>query len=176
MRISSLVQRLPLIIVSALACARGKFADPGAFTGNESAEGVRIWQTDKGRRLWELMADSLEQAGDTVRVKGVRLTFYDRHGKTQSVLTSDSGRYYQSSEDMAAFGRVEVNAQDGSYLSTASLFYSKEKEEIFTEARVYIRTKDKEVWGKGLTSDPGLTRIEIKEEVTGRGQEEEWQR
>lgn len=167
---------LALAFMTILACSREKLGEPEAFPGNESAENVRIWQTDKGRRLWELAADSMEQAGDTVRVKGVTLSFYDRHGKPQSVLTSDSGGYYQSSEDMAAYGRVEVKGQDGSYLSTESLFYSKEREEIFTDDRVYIRTQDKEVWGRGLTSDPGLTRIEIKEEVTGRGQEEEWQR
>jgi len=172
----SLASLLALLFLTIPACSREKLGEPEAFPGNESAEKVRIWQTDKGRRLWELMADSMEQAGDTVRVKGVRLTFYDRHGKAQSVLTSDSGRYYQSSEDMAAYGRVEVNGQDGSYLSTESLFYSKKQEEIFTEDRVYIRTQDKEVWGRGLVSDPGLTRIEIKEEVTGKGQEEEWQR
>lgn len=167
---------LALIFLTILACSREKLGEPEAFPGNESAENVRIWQTDKGRRLWELMADSMEQLGDTVRVKGVKLTFYDKHSKVQSVLTSDSGRYYQSSEDMAAHGRVEVKGQDGSHLSTESLFYSKEREEIFTEDRVYIRSEDREVWGRGLTSDPGLTRIEIKEEIVGKGQEEEWQR
>ena len=164
------------VILTLLACSREKLGEQEAFPGNESAENVRMWQTDKGRKLWELRADSMEQAGDTVRVKGVRLTFYDRHGKAQSILTSDSGRYYRSSEDMAAFGRVEVKGQDGSYLSTESLFYSSSREEIFTEDRVYLRSDDREVWGRGLVSDPGLTRIEIKEEVTGRGREEEWQR
>lgn len=171
-----LASLLPLALVTILACSREKPGEAEAFPGNESAENVRMWQSDRGRKLWELAADSMEQARDTIRVKGVTLTFYDRHGKTQSVLTSDSGRYYQSSEDMIAQGRVEVLGQDGSYLSTASLFYSKARQEIFTEDRVYLRTGDKEVWGKGLVSDPGLTRIEIKEEVTGKGQEEEWQR
>jgi LPS export ABC transporter protein LptC len=165
-----------ILLLTFLACSREKGIEQEAFSGNESAESVRIWQTDKGRKLWELAADSMEQVGDTVRVKGVKLTFYDRYGKVQSILTSDSGRYYQSSEDMAAFGRVEVKGQDGSYLSTESLFYSKVREEIFTEDRVYIRSRDKEVWGRGLVSDPGLSRIEIKEEVRGMGRDEEWQR
>ncbi|MEO0179764.1 MAG: LPS export ABC transporter periplasmic protein LptC [candidate division WOR-3 bacterium] len=174
-----MILRNPLLFVALgamLSCSRERSGEPSAFPGNESAEGVRILQTDKGRRLWELFADSMEIIGDTVKVKGVNLKFYGKRGEVQSTLTSDSGRYYQSSEDMSAHGRVEVKGQDGSYLSTSSLFYSRTREEIFTEERVYLRTRDKEVWGKGLTSDPALTRIEIKEEVWGKGQEEEWQR
>jgi len=153
-----------------------KNADAMDFEGDQSATGVVVTQSDAGRKLWTLAADSMEQLGDTVRVQGVSVTFFDKRGKQESVLVSDSGRYYQASGDMTAFGDVEVRSEDGSLLRTATLSFSKEREQIFTPDRVYIRSEDKEVWGVGLVSDPGLTRVEVLEQVTGTGSDETWGR
>ena len=163
----------PLLLL--LGCSKESPGVPKAsFPGDQSATGVVVIQSEAGRKLWVLTGDSMMQSGDTIRMKKVELRFFDRYGKQQSVLHADSGVYFDETGDMVGFGHVEVLGSDSSLLRTNTLRFSKADSLIYTEDSVYIRSKDKEVWGIGLRSDPGLRRIEVVRQVHGHGSQEAW--
>ncbi len=160
-----------------LSCSKeGDLGVNTGFYGDQSGTDIVAIQSENGRKLWLLRADSMFQAGDTIRLKKVELEFFNKYGKSQSVLHADSGVYFQESGNMVGMGHVEVLGNDGSFMRTKTLTYSKTDSLIYTEDSVYIKSKDQEVWGIGLRSDPGLRRIEVVKQVRGHGSDQRWEK
>ncbi len=161
--------RKVLVFAAVLACSREPKEETGAPQALEEGREVVVHETKGPRRLWTLEADRAMDLGDTLKAYGVKITFWGRGGKPQSVLTADSGWYAPRAREMRALGNVLVKASDGTELRTGWLGYRAKDELIFTDDTVKIKSSDKEVEGVGLRADPSLRRVEIVKEVKGWG-------
>jgi len=130
----------------------------------EGAENFILVDLKGDKRNWVLKAGRGDSYGDSVKIFGVTVEFYDSNGKYNSTLTSDSGVVYSVSGNMTASGEVQVVSKDSTVLKTNSLDWDNKKQKIVTEDFVEITREHTIITGKGMESDPNLEHIEIKED------------
>jgi len=150
-----------------LSCQRGNERTTEEMRGEEEVRKVRLVETTKGRKIFELEAGKITQRGDTTWIYGLHAKFYDREGRVSSNLEADSGFYLRKYGDMKAFGDVKFSSQEGKKLFTSFLAWEKRKNRIWTDKKVKILSNGKEIIGEGLESDPQLREIIIKGKVEG---------
>jgi LPS export ABC transporter protein LptC len=141
-------------------------APPGA--PSEGMKGIRLQNLRVGDTRWVLHADTASVFRDQKRVVAevVEIDFFegDEHVST---LTADQGILLQSTDDLEARGNVKVVAEDGAVLETRVLFWDHQRAKIHTTEFVEITRQGDVLTGVGMEADPGLDRIEIKQEVRG---------
>ena len=94
--------------------------------------------------------------------------FYDSVGAHTSTLRSDSALIRERRRRLDVFGNVKVTTDKGTTLDSDHLAWSDSSRTISTDSLVVI-TQGKDVMsGYGFTSDPELTRIVFRRQVTGR--------
>ena len=128
---------------------------------------VYIVETLWGEKSWELWADRLEERSDTTWVFELSIGFYSDR-KQVSTLFADSGVVFKN-KDLKAFGRVRVETDEGSVLTTETLRWDNEERLIETDDPVTIEKGGKVIRGMGLVSDPNLEHITIRGEIEGSG-------
>jgi LPS export ABC transporter protein LptC len=130
--------------------------------------GISLHNIRVGDTRWVLQADTASVFREKKRVVAevVRIDFFegDEH---VSKLTADQGILLQATDDLEARGNVRVVTDDGAILTTRVLFWDHQRAKIHTDELVRITRDDDVLTGVGMEADPGLDRIEIKEEVRG---------
>ncbi len=142
--------------------------DPPSGTPSEGMTGISLHNIRVGDTRWVLQADTASVFREKKRVVAevVRIDFFegDEH---VSKLTADQGILLQATDDLEARGNVRVVTDDGAILTTRVLFWDHQRAKIHTDEFVRITRDDDVLTGVGMEADPGLDRIEIKEEVRG---------
>jgi LPS export ABC transporter protein LptC len=94
--------------------------------------------------------------------------FYDSTGAHTSTLQSDSALIREQRRRLEVFGDVKVVTDKGTTLTSEHLAWSDSNRTISTDSLVVI-TQGKDVMsGYGFESDPELTRIKFRRQVTGK--------
>jgi LPS export ABC transporter protein LptC len=126
-------------------------------------------QTSGGSRVFRLVASRATafDAEGRVDVLSPRVAFYDEDGTEYSTMVADSGTIFSKTEDLVARGRVQIETRERTRLLTDSLVWSNRERVLRTDAAVFIDSPDGHIAGQGLVSDAGLSKIEIKSEVSG---------
>jgi len=152
-----------------LGCNHQPVCGPNPVLPNQMVEAFTLHESSSGRRLYTLEAQRafVYDAAQRVDVSGIRVLFYDDVGGISSTLVSDEGSIYSKHEDLVARGQVVVRTSDSTKLITDSLAWSNQRRLIRTDADLVIETPKGRIEGKGLVSDPGLTRIDILSPVRG---------
>jgi LPS export ABC transporter protein LptC len=168
-RVSTLLAAAAL--AAALAGCGRREANPTAMdtpsgAPSEGMKGIRLQNLRVGDTRWVLHADSASVFRDQKRVvaETVEIDFFegDQHVST---LTADQGILLP--DDLEARGNVKVVTDDGAVLKTRVLFWDHQRAKIHTEEHVEITRQGDVLTGVGMEADPGLDRIEIKQEVRG---------
>lgn len=82
---------------------------------------------------------------------GIYLRFYNRYGLVTSTLVADKGYYFSGEDYYKAEGNVIMRSLfTGDELSTELLNWDPEKEQIYTDNFVTIKTQDEVMTGEGL--------------------------
>jgi LPS export ABC transporter protein LptC len=142
--------------------------EPPSGAPSEGMKGIRLQNLKVGDTRWALQADTASVYREKKRIVAevVEIDFYeaDEHVST---LTADQGILLQATDDLEVRGNVRVVTQDGAVLKTRVLFWDHQGSKIHTDAFVEITRGEDVLTGVGMEADPGLDRIEIKEEVRG---------
>ena len=94
--------------------------------------------------------------------EGVRVEFFDEHGRARSVLTADRGELREASNDISASGRVMV-VSDTLTLWTEELRYEQETEKIRSDVEVrFVTLTGDTLFGSGFESDSRLRNYHIR--------------
>ncbi len=135
---------------------------------SEGMRGISLQNFHVGDTRWVLHADTASVYRQRKRVEAdwVSIDFFDGDEHV-STMTADRGILLQNTDDLEARGNVRVVADDGAVLRTEILFWSHSRSRIHTDEFVEITRDDNVLTGIGLEADPGLDRIELKENVTG---------
>jgi LPS export ABC transporter protein LptC len=131
-------------------------------------EKLCLTETKSGQRLWTLNADRADVYEEIIKVDEVTVRFYDENENEYSVLTAPRGELNTRTHNIFVEDSVYVVTNDSTKLHTESLFWLNDSAKILTDAYVRILKRDGTVIeGKGLRTDPRLSRIEIIGETKG---------
>jgi lipopolysaccharide export system protein LptC len=157
---------LLLLILGACFSEPTKLAELEAYEGPSiESEDVRILVSDSAvNKILIIGARQLKhQNGDLEFPEGMEATIYNSLGEPITKLTAL--RAYQNSGEniYRAVGDVFVtNLQKNETLRTEELFWDPEKEIIYTEKFVTIKTEDDLIPGEGLIAPQDFSTFEIK--------------
>jgi len=113
---------------------------------------IRYTETADGIRRWTLVADSAAHSVSqgVSRIENIQMTFYDRQGAEDVVLSARSGSFRADSREVEAHGEVVVKSSRGFALYTEQLIYREVDRVIYTAAPVRMVSAGMELTGKGM--------------------------
>jgi LPS export ABC transporter protein LptC len=165
--------RMAIAVVSTVLCI-----SCGKIDNGEQSIGARdipdqefadftTYESDSGVVQWVLEAPTarIYNARKLLVTIEPRITFFNEHGETTSVLTADKGEYQQVSHDLTALGNVVVTSRQGYMLETESLIWVNGIAEIHTEDFVRFIKENDILTGYGFRSDPELKNVTIHRDV-----------
>ncbi len=161
-----------LLVAAVLAAGCGTGETPDRATNGSTAleremKGFSLTQTHEGRRSWQLHAETAWRLPNDpdIRLRGVRLDFFDEKGDSTSHLTSRQGRVNEKSGDMSAEGRVTLITAGGDTLQTEEAAYRRDDDRITGPGFVRIAKPDRVLTGTGFTATPDLEDYKIHHDV-----------
>lgn len=113
-------------------------------------------------KVWSGYIASFNERRITLLKDSIHIDFYDKDGNHNSILTADSGKVYNDSNDLVAFGRVVVLSDSGIILETEQLHWDDENQKIVSTVPVRFTTDQDTLMGDSFVSDPDLRNYEIR--------------
>jgi len=134
--------------------------------------GVKVSEVNDNTIRWTMRSNTARfEDGETkIYFDDPKMSFYD-NSKPSSDLNAETGFLNMAKKD----GQLEKNVKvvsrtDGMILLTTRLFFSSEKDKIWTDDPVTILKGDTVTRGHGFRANPDLSQIEIiRQETTTRG-------
>lgn len=132
-------------------------------------ERIRMTETQKGKRVWEVEADRAEVFEDQGKailiqvVDPVRIVIYN--GK--ETLTSFAGKVIVNlkTKDLELIGSVRSESSQGTRIFTEFVSWSAGKRQISTDAPVVIEKEGYQIRGKGMVADTVLEHVTVRERI-----------
>jgi LPS export ABC transporter protein LptC len=98
----------------------------------------------------------------------LHVDFYDSNGVHASALTADSALVREGQRLMEGFGNVHVLTDKGTTLESPHLAWNDFSQTVSTDSFVVVTRGEDVMSGYGFQSDPDLTRIVFRRQVSGR--------
>ena len=158
------------VLIAAASCSdRNRPIDAVQKLPSQIIEGFTMIESTSGTRAYALTADSAYLFDEEKRIDvfNPSIDFYDDHGVLYSHLVAKTGSIRTATSDLVARTDVVVLTRDSTELRTDSLTWLNSARKVITDSWVRIRSADGDIQGRGLVSDARLTKIEIREKVTG---------
>lgn len=135
-------------------------------TGVERATEVTINYTDSGflrAKIYSPLIEHYQQKAEpySEMKKGVKGFFYDNNGKIESSLTAEYAISYETRRIIIVKNNVRVLNMRGEEMETEKLIWDQQKEKIYTDKFVKIKTPDEILYGNGLESNQSFTQYRI---------------
>lgn len=94
--------------------------------------------------------------------EGIRVEFIDNYGNITSTLTCQYAKYYIDNELWEARSNVEViNFAEDESLNTELLYWDLQKEQIYSDKFVRIKTQNEILFGQGFESNQEFSKWRI---------------
>lgn len=104
---------------------------------------------------------------DSAWAYNLNVDFFNREGRHTSTLKADSALIRERARLLEGFGDVRIVTDDRRTLESSHLAWNDAERLITTDSLVTI-TRDQDVMrGYGFSSDPELTRIRLRRQVSG---------
>ncbi len=105
---------------------------------------------------------------DSAWAYALHVDFYNRLGEHTSTLKADSALVREKARLLEGFGNVRIVTDDDRVLESSHLAWNDANRLITTDSLVTITRGEDIMKGYGFTSDPELTRIRLRRQVSGR--------
>lgn len=132
---------------------------------NHTSWDIRVTFMDSSRVkaiLSSKRARVYEQRKETLLDTNVKVVFNNTVSKQIAVLTSDSARIDDRTRNMYASGNVRVVSDStNTLLETPNLMWNHDKQQLFTQDKVHIKTATEVIDGTGFISDQYLKNYRI---------------
>jgi LPS export ABC transporter protein LptC len=102
-----------------------------------------------------------ENSKQTLLDGGVHLDFFDEYGRHSSVLTSESGKADESTNNLEAIGNVVVTSDSGVVVRTQHMYWDNKRQKIYSDDFVRITSPKETLQGAGFESDQNLHNYRI---------------
>jgi LPS export ABC transporter protein LptC len=131
-------------------------------------EKLSLTETKSGQKLWTLTASRAEVYDEIIKAEEVMVRFYGEDEDEFSVLNAPRGELNTRTHNILVKDNVVVVTSDSTMLHADSLLWVNDSAKILTDSYVKIIKKDGTVIeGRGLKTDPRLSRIEVIGEIRG---------
>lgn len=131
----------------------------------EHATGLNIVYSDSSVMKVRVVAKLMNRyQGDdpyTEMPEGVKVEFFDKDLRPSTTMTAKRAVKREKSQQMEAFGNVEVVNAKGEKLNTEHLLWNEITKKISSDEFVKITTSDKIIYGKGFESNQDFTSYRI---------------
>jgi LPS export ABC transporter protein LptC len=132
-------------------------------------ERIRMTETQRGKRLWEVEADRAklyEDKGKAILIQvvdPVRIVIYNG----DETLTSFAEKVVVDlkTKDLELIGSVRSESSQGTKMFTELVKWSAGKRQITTDAPVVIEKEGYQIRGKGMVADTSLERVTVHERI-----------
>lgn len=132
---------------------------------NHTSWDIRVQFMDSSRTKAILMAKRArvyDSRRETLLDTNVKVVFNNKASQQLAVLTADSARIDDRTRNMYASGNVVVISDStGTSLKTPTLMWDHEKQQLYTNDKVHIKTPTEVIDGTGLISDQYLKNYRI---------------
>ncbi|MBN2726763.1 LPS export ABC transporter periplasmic protein LptC [Candidatus Mcinerneyibacteriota bacterium] len=159
-----------LIVFILASCSRQEkpSEDTGsAEPGQVFEKGMSLTYTDRGTRVWEILADTLVQHEDEtgeVRGENVKISFFSPEGDVEHIVTSDRGTIYLKTNDVTLQGNVILkNISQGTTVYTERVQYKAGDDKIISRDPVRVVRGTSTLEGQGMTVDLATSEIVISQ-------------
>jgi LPS export ABC transporter protein LptC len=102
-----------------------------------------------------------EGTKQTLLDNGVHVDFFDEHGMHSSVLTSQTGKVDENTNNLEAIGNVVVVSDSGVVVETEKLYWDNQRQLIHSDEFVKITSPKENLQGHGFESDQNLKNYKI---------------
>ena len=136
----------------------------GASLPTQESWNATVTFTDSGVVKAILKAGHIseyEGSKQTSLDKGVHVDFFDEHGIHSSVLTSETGKVDEATNNLEAIGNVVVVSDSGVVVETEKLFWDNQRQLIHSDEFVKITSPKENLQGHGFESDQNLKNYKI---------------
>ena len=94
--------------------------------------------------------------------KGVFVEFFDQNGQITSTLKADYAFRSENKDEITVQGNVLLTSNKNETMETDELIWNKNKEQVYTEKFVLVKTPAERAWGHGFVSNQNFTEWRIK--------------
>ena len=161
------------VVIPALLSACAESADAPVASADVQGIGADLVQygmvsflTASGVREGRVQADTAYVFYDsaTVRLRGMRLVFYNADGTERATVTADAGELDENTDRMTARGDVVLIVQaDGRRIETVELNYDPEQDRIWSDSATVQTMPDGSVTrGTAFESDLDFRNVVIR--------------
>ena len=131
----------------------------------EKIEGAEMLQTENGIEKVQLIAETRKRFQDVqpqlVFSNGLEVVFYNDSGLVRSILKAENAEIDKTNNIMTASESVFLTSSDGKRLETEKLIWDENKNKIYTDNKVIIRTSKELIEGEGFESNPDFSEYSI---------------
>ena len=131
----------------------------------EKIEGAEMLQTENGILKVQIIAETIKRFQDAqpqlVFSNGLKVVFYNDSGLVKSILKAENAEIDKTNNIMTASESVFLTSSDGKTLETEKLIWDENKNKIYTDNKVIIRTSKELIEGEGFESNPDFSEYSI---------------
>lgn len=139
--------------------------EQAAETADLTLEEIHYVETKGDKKEWELRAKSGQhfRQDDYTTLQDLTVTFYAEQGRIIT-LRGDEGSM-KGRKEIEVRGNVVITSSDGYRVTTDSLRYEEEKQQIYTEDPIRMEGKGMQVKGVGIVVDLTTKKLSILKKV-----------
>lgn len=163
-----------LVMLALLGCSEAETPVPQPttmqqFPSSEATNATTVFLTESVVTTRIHSARILSYSDqDSAWAYGLTVDFYNRTGAHTSTLNADSALVRERARLLEGFGNVRIVTDDGRTLESPHLAWDDSGRLITTDSLVTITRGEDVMKGYGFASDPELTRIRLRRQVSGR--------
>ena len=156
-------------LLISLVFAQSPSASPPPQAPDAAIRGVKMMETRKGERQWEVEADKadvLEDRGVAVLgkvVRPVRIVIYS--GDETLVSFAEKVIVDLKTKDLQLIGHVQAESNKGTRIFTEVLHWSATQRKLTTDEPVVMEKEGFQIKGKGMVADSNLERMTFRERI-----------
>jgi len=156
---------LALCVLSSVSCEDTGVRPTTTVQASDSAdqvlEGFSHHVTNDGVRRSRVEADTAfyYEPTQVTELKNIKVVFFDIKGEEGSTLTAQRGTYRWQDGSMEATGNVLVVSPDGRRLTTESLRYESNSNQIMTDKQFSFDRGAEHLEGNSFRSDPDFKNV-----------------
>lgn len=119
---------------------------------------------EKGKKTWDLQAESADIFQDFVKLKNIVGNLYTEKGQNIRI-TGDRGDFDKRDGRMRLEQNVVITTSDGAKLTTDSLDWDRKNQTVLTEDLVNIERQNLKALGWGAKGHPDLHKVTLDKHV-----------
>jgi LPS export ABC transporter protein LptC len=133
-----------------------------------TSENLKTIYTDNGKTQLIMTAPVVQQFNESQSAKyefpkGIMVEFYDGNPTPKGIISSHWAHYSDETKIWELRDSVvAINNETGSKLETELLYWSQDKEKVWSDSFVKVTDKDQISMGTGFESDQKLENVKIK--------------